>query len=97
MCLVVLVAGILGPRVGFILTWILTDRVQEAFSGGWVVPLLGVIFLPWTALVYAFAWSPTSGVSVVGMICVLAGFIADVLTYTSRMIANSSQRSRSVA
>jgi hypothetical protein len=87
MCLFVLVLGLLGPRIALACTWIFTDRVQIAFSGGAILPALGLIFLPWTALVYVLAYAPGAGVSALGWFCVAGGFILDVLTYSNRAIA----------
>ena len=97
MCFVVLFTGVLGPRVGLILTWLLSDRVQIAFSGGWVLPLLGVVFLPWTALFYVLVYAPGAGVSLLGWWIVIGGFVLDVLTYSSRMISNRYDSSRARA
>ena len=36
---------------------IATDLVDRAFST-WIIPLLGLIFLPFTTLIYAIAWVP---------------------------------------
>jgi hypothetical protein len=84
MCCFVLVLGLLGPRFAFLYTWIFTDRVSIAFSGGWILPLLGLLFLPWTALVFVLAYAPVVGVSPLGWFLVFLGFLADIATYSSR-------------
>jgi hypothetical protein len=84
MCCFVMVLGLLGPRFAFLYTWIFTDRVNLAFSGGFLWPLLGLLFLPWTALVYVLAWAPIGGVSALGWFFVFLGFLADIATYSSR-------------
>ncbi len=84
MCCLFLTLGLLGPRFAFLGTWIFTGRVQHAFSGGFLWPLFGLLFLPWTALVYVFAWSPLTGVSSLGWFVVFLGFIVDMATYSSR-------------
>ncbi len=55
-CLFALFAG-LFPRVALVLVWITTDRVDRAFDS-FILPLLGLFFLPLTTLVYALAWVP---------------------------------------
>ena len=92
MCLFVLVLGLLGPRVAVGATWLFSDRVTLAFGGGWVWPLLGLLFLPWTALAYVVVWA-VSGVSLGGWIIVVLAFFLDMATYMSR----SMQRGLSVA
>jgi hypothetical protein len=76
-----LVAGLIGPRVAFFLTWVFTDRVSIAFHNGWFLPLLGLIVLPWTSLAYVFAYAPIFGVSALGWFIVVLGFLLDIATY----------------
>ncbi len=85
MCCFVLLLGFLGPRVAFLAVWIFGDeRVQHAFSNNFWWPLLGVIFLPWTALAYVAAWVPTGGVSGIGWLVVILGLILVIASYASR-------------
>ena len=84
MCCFVLVLGFLGPRLAFLWVWLFTERVTDAFAGNFWWPLLGVIFLPWTALAYVAAWAPTGGVSAIGWVVVAFGFILDIASYSSR-------------
>ena len=58
-CLIVLL-GSAFPRVALVLTWIFSKRVDIAFDGGFALPLLGLIFLPYTTLFYVFAYAPSS-------------------------------------
>ena len=84
MCCFVMVLGLLGPRFAFLYAWLFTDRVSLAFSGGVVWPLLGLLFLPWTALVYVLAYAPVIGVSTLGWVFVGLGFLVDLATWSSR-------------
>lgn len=85
MCCFVLVLGFLGPRFAFLYAWLFTDRVTSAFDGNWFIPLLAILFLPWTGLAYIAAWAPTGiGVTGVGWAVVAIGFILDIATYSSR-------------
>ena len=81
MCCLSLIAGLIGPRVAFFLTWVFTDRVSIAFHNGFFLPLLGVIVLPWTSLAYVFAYAPTRGVSSLGWLIVAVAFVFDLSTY----------------
>jgi len=83
MCCLLVVLAVLGPRVAFLGTWLFTNRVALAFHHGFLVPLLGLIFLPWTALMYVFAYAPVGGVSGIGWVFVAIGVVADVSSYTS--------------
>ena len=50
--------------------------------------MLGIIFAPWTALLYTLAWGPLRGVSGVGWFVVAVGILLDLLTYSSRAAQN---------
>ena len=93
MCCLLVVLSLLGPRVAFLVTWLATNRVAVAFHDGWVVPLLGLVFLPWTALLYTLAYAPVGGVSGLGWLFVGLGVLADLGSYVS----GPYQRRRQVA
>ena len=93
MCCLVLTAGFLGPRIALLAWWIFGERVELAFDS-WAWPLLGLIFLPWTTLAYVLVWSPVVSVDGAEWIVVALGFLADVLTYTSRAASSRYQSSR---
>jgi hypothetical protein len=47
------------PRIGSILIWLARPMLFEAaFGGSWLLPVLGIIFLPFTTLMYVILWSP---------------------------------------
>ncbi len=56
-CLFVLFAGMF-PRLADIFIWIARPtQFNAAFNGSWLMPLLGIIFLPFTTLMYLMlAW-----------------------------------------
>lgn len=86
MCCFVLVLGFLGPRLAFLWVWLFTPRVTEAFSGGFWWPLVGVLFLPWTALAYLAAWAPNGGVSGIGWLVIGFGLLLDIASYSGRAV-----------
>ena len=53
-----------GPRLGFLVYWLLAPvRVSTAFATftfSWLVSLLGLIFVPWTTLMYVIIF-PLNG------------------------------------
>ena len=75
-CLLVLLASF-APRVVLAVVWIFSNLVDRAFSG-FLVPLLGLIFLPYTTLFYVLAWSPVGGVSGWGWFFVTSGVLFDI-------------------
>jgi hypothetical protein len=62
-CLFVLIA-LLSPRLAVALMWIFTPWVDRAF-GPVIWPILGIIFLPLTTLLYVILWN-TGGRGVTG-------------------------------
>jgi hypothetical protein len=90
MCCAFLLAFGIGPRIALIFVWIFGDRVDAAFSS-WVWPLLGLLFLPWTTLMYVLAWGPAYGVSGWGWVLVAIGVFLDVATYSGRFAKDRYQ------
>jgi hypothetical protein len=71
-----LLAGF-APRIALALVWIFTDLVDRAFTG-FLLPLLGLIFLPYATLFYVLAWSPVGGVRGWGWFFVILGLLFDI-------------------
>jgi hypothetical protein len=78
-CLLAIFAGFF-PRVAFVLLWIFTNEVDQAYDS-FIVPLLGLIFLPLTALVYALLWAPLGGVEGIDWLWVGLAFVLDLTSY----------------
>jgi hypothetical protein len=74
--------AIIGPRVAFVFAWIFTDEVNQSIDSFWM-KLLGLIFLPWTALMWVIAWAPVQEVSGFGWVLVFFGLLLDIGSYTS--------------
>jgi hypothetical protein len=81
-CFLILLSG-LGPRVALAAWWIFGDKVDLAFDS-WIWPLLGLLFLPWTTIMYVLAWSAIGGVDGAGWLLVGLGFVFDIASYSSR-------------
>jgi hypothetical protein len=82
-CCFLIVLGLLGPRVALAAWWIFGDKVDVAFDT-WIWPLLGLVFLPWTTIMYVAAWSAIGGVSGAEWLLVALGVVLDLATYSSR-------------
>ena len=80
-CLVVLIA-LFSPRLALALTWIFTPWVDRAF-GPIIWPILGIIFLPLTTLLYVILWNTGSrGVTGWEWIVVILAFFGDVAAHS---------------
>jgi hypothetical protein len=53
------------PRIALVLMWIFSTYLQRAFHDELVLPVLGIIFLPVTTIVYA--WELNSGMPTTGI------------------------------
>jgi len=94
MCCAFLLLGFLGPRLAFLWVWIFNVKpVEQAMGGTFWVPLLGVIFLPWTSLMWVLCWVPVGGVSGFGYLLVALGLFLDLATWSGRLAQNRYQAS----
>jgi hypothetical protein len=64
MCCFFLTLMFLGPRFGFLIYWLLAPlKVQLAFNAfnfPWLVGIAGLVFLPWTILMFVIV-APLNG------------------------------------
>lgn len=70
-----------APRVVLILAWIFSDRWDVVWQGNWFVPLLGIIFLPFTTVMYMLAWQPVVGVQGWEWMWVGLGLLLDIMKW----------------
>ncbi len=68
------------PRVMLAIAWLFSDRWDVVWQGDWLVPLLGIIFLPYTTIMFMLVWS-TSGVSGWDWMWIILGLFLDLLNY----------------
>jgi hypothetical protein len=87
-----LILMMLSPRLGIIFLWAFTDYVSRSFTT-WIWPLLGLIFLPWTTLMYLLVAAPVGGITFWGWLFVGLGLLMDIAnhvnSYASRKEAQS--------
>ena len=62
MCLFAILAGMF-PRIAFAVYWIARPASVNAAFDTFIFPLLGLIFLPFTTLMYVILCSPGVGVT----------------------------------
>jgi hypothetical protein len=75
-----------APRFFLILAWIFSTRWQIVWGGDWLVPLLGIVFAPFTTVMYMLAWSP-GGIAGWDWLWILLGVVLDLGHY-GQMAAN---------
>jgi hypothetical protein len=76
------------PRIGLLIIWLFTDWIDIAFEGNWFWPLLGIIFLPFTTLMYVFVDIATIGeINLGGWLLIGLGVLVDIMHW-GQIIAN---------
>jgi hypothetical protein len=91
-CLFAMFAGFF-PRIALVVLWIATDLVDRAFST-WVIPLLGLIFLPFTTLIYAIAWAPGVHLGNGRWVWVAIAFAVELMGYAGTARTNRERMTR---
>ena len=61
MCCFITTLVLLGPRIAALVWWLFWPAMwRVAFGGSLIWPILGIIFLPWTVLMYVIIF-PVAG------------------------------------
>lgn len=90
-CLFALMAGFF-PRLATLLLWIARpNMVSAAFNGGWLLPILGIIFLPFTTLMYVILWTPGIGLTGGDWLWLILAVVLDLMHYSSTAYSNRNQ------
>jgi hypothetical protein len=79
------------PRLAVLFVWLFTNRVTIAFHNTFIWPLLGIIFLPFTTLMYVLVYTVPSGVVGLGWFWVILGFLLDLSSYSSSAYTNRNR------
>jgi hypothetical protein len=80
MCLVAIML-LFSARAADVLWWILEpNRWDRAFDGSWVWPVLGIIFLPWTTLMWVLV-APTGNPAGFDWFLLALAVFFDVFSY----------------
>jgi hypothetical protein len=87
-----LIIMMLSPRLGIILLWLFTNYVNTAFNT-WIWPLLGLVFLPWTTLLYILVSAPAGGITFWGWLLVALGLLSDLASHTNAYANRDQARS----
>jgi apolipoprotein N-acyltransferase len=81
MCCLITSLFLFGPRFAALIWWLINPlRFTAAFSS-FVWPILGILFMPWTTLMYLIVWSPLTGVYGLDWLWLALAVLADLGTY----------------
>ena len=84
-CLLAIAAG-LAPRLVLIIMWVVGPRINNTFDT-FILPLLGIIFVPYTTIMYVLVWSPVTGVVGWDWLWIALGVWMDIMKW-SRILEN---------
>jgi len=82
---------LISPRLGVVALWLFTDWVDRAFSG-WILPILGIIFLPWTTGLYVLGYVIGDAAAPWGILGAFIGLFLDIALHAGS--ATMSRRRR---
>lgn len=76
-CLLLVIALLL-PRVAMVLIFFFQVRWYEAVFQGWILPVLGFVFLPYTTLAYMAAVLNAGAVTTGWLVVIILALLADL-------------------
>jgi len=86
-----MVAGFF-PRIGTLLIWLARPAYfNAAFGYSWFWPILGIIFLPFTTLMYVLLWNPTIGLYGWDWVWLVLAVILDLAHWSSTVYNNRAR------
>jgi hypothetical protein len=91
-CLLAFSAAV-APRLVLILAWIFSDRWRLVWQDDWIMPLLGIIFLPYTTIMYLLTWTLTGGIEGWDWLWIIIGLFLDFMKW-SQMFANRKEAAK---
>ena len=94
-CLFALFGG-LFPRLALLILWVARPALVDAAFNTFLLPLLGIIFLPFTTLIYVIVYIPGVGLTGLGLFWVILALLLDIghlgASYTQRSQVPGMQR-----
>lgn len=85
-CLIGIIIA-LAPRLVLILGWIFSPRWDLVWQGNWLLPLVGIIFAPYTTVMYLLAYTPPAGITGWDWLWIVMGVLLDIIKWS--WIANN--------
>jgi len=82
-CLFALFGG-LFPRLALLIFWIARPALIDVAFNTFILPLLGIIFLPFTTLIYVIVYIPGVGLTGLGLFWVILAWVLDVSHWGAR-------------
>ena len=81
-CLLVLLSAF-APRLVVVFAWIARPAYFDSVFDTWIWPLLGLIFLPFTTLMWLFLGAPPEGVEGLDWLWIVLAVLLDLSHYAN--------------
>lgn len=91
MCCLLTTLVLLGPRFAVALWWLFDPARFNLVYGTFIWPLLGLIFLPFTTLMWTLVWQPVAGISGFNWIWIAIAVVLDIASYTGGGYGNRNR------
>ena len=88
MCCFLATLVLLGPRVAILVWWLINPMRFSAAFNTFILPILGIIFIPWTTLMYLVVWDPIAGIYGLDWLWLGIGLIADISMHAGGAYGN---------
>lgn len=82
MCCFVSLFLLIGPRFALVCMWLFSDLVTRVFGSDFIIPILGIIFLPYTMIFYVVVAQYMGMANPFAWLLVIVGFIIDISAYS---------------
>ena len=90
MCCFFTALVLFGPRLAILIWWLIDQaRFSLAFTGSFIWPLLGFIFLPWTMIMYLLVFP--GGITGFDWIWLGLGLLFDIVSYSGGGYGNRNR------
>jgi len=77
---------IISPRLAMVGIWLLTDWETRVFNG-WLIPLAGIILLPWTTLLYTIGFIASGDTAAPwGILGIIIGLFLDIAVHAGSAV-----------
>src|SRR5262249_17851401 len=89
-CLAAITSGAI-PRLITLFYWIARPTAWDAAFGGPVIPILGIVFLPFTTLMYVVLFTRGQGLSGLDIVVLLLAVLIDVFNWGAAAYSNKNR------
>jgi hypothetical protein len=79
-CCLFMILAVIGPRAAAVVWWLAEPSRWSFTFDTWIMPVLGIIFLPWLTLAYVLV--APGGVGGFDWVVLLLAFVVDIAMYS---------------